>query len=460
MKSQMTKPNLLLGITALAAMVTTAQAQSWDYIFSYQNVYSPNALNYVVEQVNIQRTSEGAITYWNPASDGAEARLTQRFLFPYPTAQAFLHMEYIYAANFGIASGSGSLWGSIDGTNWVVLVDVPTPAFDAGGAYSTNLPNSLLGSTQLWIQARLQTTGWNILAQFLRYDMSRTNNAFDLKVKYAAEPQSWLTNGLVAYYPFNGDAVDVSGNALNGTVHGATLASDRFGKPSAAYFFNGSNSYISINSDPLLQLTTNLTISFWMKGTLGAGGMILCKGNGECAYSVGGSVSDGIGLNHQNILNMVFSPPTPSNQWFQVVCTLNGTDARIYYNGQLRKIGIGETLGTGTGALTIGMIDSGSPSYYGGHLDDFRIYNHALSANEVAQLYFVESPRSLTIHKAVYVDTGGLAVGSNYQFQVSSDLVNWTNQGAPFTATDSYWRSTNYWDVENWDKLFFRLTPQ
>lgn len=274
-----------------------------------------------------------------------------------------------------------------------------------------------------------------------------------------SQAQNFLTNGLVGYWPFNGNANDASGNNLNGTINGATLTADRFGRTASAYGFNGINNSISINSSPSLQLATNLTISFWMKFTNnGAGGMIICKGNGESAYSVGGTPG-GIGFNHQNVNNMVLSQPSPSNVWFQMVCTMNGTNARIYFNGQLNKVGIGETLGTGTGALTIGMINSAQPSYFAGLLDDFRIYNRALSSNEVAQLYSVEKG-NVNIHKAVYVDTGGLAVGTNYQLQISGDLINWTNQNSPFTATSSYYLFTNYFNVENWNSLFFRVLPQ
>ena len=47
-----------------------------------------------------------------------------------------------------------------------------------------------------------------------------------------------LNDGLVAYYPFNGNANDESGNGYNGTVYGATLTYDRFGNPNSAYSFN------------------------------------------------------------------------------------------------------------------------------------------------------------------------------------------------------------------------------
>jgi hypothetical protein len=56
--------------------------------------------------------------------------------------------------------------------------------------------------------------------------------------------QSWITNGLVAYYPFDGNANDASGNGNNGTVYGATLTADRFGVQGKAMAFNGTNQHV------------------------------------------------------------------------------------------------------------------------------------------------------------------------------------------------------------------------
>ena len=53
-------------------------------------------------------------------------------------------------------------------------------------------------------------------------------------------------DGLVAYYPFNGNANDVSGNGNNGVVFGATLTSDRFGIADSAYYFGGNGHYILV----------------------------------------------------------------------------------------------------------------------------------------------------------------------------------------------------------------------
>ena len=59
--------------------------------------------------------------------------------------------------------------------------------------------------------------------------------AWALAVGCHASAQNFLTNGLVAYYPFNGNANDATGNGNNGEVHGAQLAEDRFGHVNAAY---------------------------------------------------------------------------------------------------------------------------------------------------------------------------------------------------------------------------------
>ncbi len=73
------------------------------------------------------------------------------------------------------------------------------------------------------------------------------------------------TDSLVAWYPFNGNANDESGNGHHGTVHGATLTTDRFGNPNSAYHFDGVDDFIevafgNVNTSP----SNEVSISFWM----------------------------------------------------------------------------------------------------------------------------------------------------------------------------------------------------
>ncbi len=63
----------------------------------------------------------------------------------------------------------------------------------------------------------------------------------------------------------------------------------------------------------------------------------------------------------------------------------------------------------------------------------------------------------VSLIKAVKPSFSYLALGTNYQLQVSADLSTWTNQGSAFTATNISMVYPQYWDVDNWNSLFFRL---
>lgn len=75
------------------------------------------------------------------------------------------------------------------------------------------------------------------------------------------------TDGLVAYYPFNGNADDQSGNGHDGTVYGATPTTDRYGNSGSAYSFDGINDYISVDYDATFQLPV-ITVSAWVLPTI------------------------------------------------------------------------------------------------------------------------------------------------------------------------------------------------
>ena len=59
------------------------------------------------------------------------------------------------------------------------------------------------------------------------------------------------TDGLVAYYPFDGTAQDISGSANNGTVYGAIPSSNRFDEPAKALAFDGINDYVTFPKKPV-----------------------------------------------------------------------------------------------------------------------------------------------------------------------------------------------------------------
>ncbi|PWU22034.1 MAG: hypothetical protein C5B50_00310 [Verrucomicrobia bacterium] len=75
-----------------------------------------------------------------------------------------------------------------------------------------------------------------------------------------------LNTGLVAYYAFSGNANDLSGNGINGTVNDASLTTDRSGSPNSAYNFAANvNSQITFGDSPLLNFSNAFSVSYWVR---------------------------------------------------------------------------------------------------------------------------------------------------------------------------------------------------
>ncbi len=205
----------------------------------------------------------------------------------------------------------------------------------------------------------------------------------------SAEPS--LADGLVAYYPFNGNANDESGNGNNGTVYGAGLCADRFGNLNSAYRFNGEDS-IRANSSPGIILgTTDFTISLWftLRSQFPWNQHLISKVNGDrlggWAFYVPAN-EDTIAWCTESLIARRIST-VPENAWQHIVVTRSGAVHTFFLNGvQVDQATILNADYNRTNELLIG---SGAANGQGfqGNLDEVRIYNRALSASEVVQLY-------------------------------------------------------------------------
>ena len=103
-------------------------------------------------------------------------------------------------------------------------------------------------------------------------------------MSFAQVPSYVPANGLVGWWPCNGNANDVSGNGNNGTVNGATLTTDRFGNANSAYGFDGLSNFIqTINSGPT---GTGISVSYWYKSiqTNENIGVVVFGGNTWASY--------------------------------------------------------------------------------------------------------------------------------------------------------------------------------
>ncbi len=208
-----------------------------------------------------------------------------------------------------------------------------------------------------------------------------------------AQAQTFLTEGLVAYYPFIGNANDASGNGNNLTNYGATLCADRFGNPNQAYSFNGS-SYLGSSIVPLTQID-NWTLAAWIQPA----SLTQDEAYAVCMGHDDGIIGNGyaFGISGGNQLSAFFGgvgvfsggylfPST--NQWYQVVMLRSSGITMFYVNGVLTANDILDPPNAPT-AFEIGS--ASGIRFFNGAIDGIRIYNRGLSSNEVQQLYQYES---------------------------------------------------------------------
>lgn len=216
-----------------------------------------------------------------------------------------------------------------------------------------------------------------------------------------AQDNSFLTNGLMIYFPFDGSTSDASGNGNNGTAFNVSFAANRFGITNTSALFNGVNSRVALTKS--LPDSTNFTVSAWVS----------CRQeNGERSIFSDSTGAPGQDLEFRFIdrkLAVVsikdngggtplsrepFGPNfLTSNRWFHVVWVKSETNTSIFADGNLLISESGNFAGNiGFHGGSVGCLDqSGSRNFFfDGFIDDFRFYNRALSAQEVLQLYAIE----------------------------------------------------------------------
>ena len=226
-----------------------------------------------------------------------------------------------------------------------------------------------------------------------------------------------LVDGLIAYYPFTGNAVDATGNGNDGIVNGATITTDRFGNAGKAFNFNGYSDYINIGSNAMISRSkTDFTVSFWMNMSAYSNSYTNCVlsnrhySNLKC---IGGShvgVAGALVPHSGKMIFLIYGLPgeyqvsnTKSmlGQWEHHVVTYkyvgsNRNEVKLYINGVLSATGIVNDVQYIEGqASYIGFEFPGDvnqiPEYhFAGKLDELRIYNRTLSADETAALYLLD----------------------------------------------------------------------
>ena len=207
-----------------------------------------------------------------------------------------------------------------------------------------------------------------------------------------------LTDGLVAYYPFNGNTNDESGNGHHGTNHGALLSSDIASNANSAYRFDGIDDYIEIlDADSLDIGLSDYSISAWVKTTSPTNnGRIFSKGSSACitGYMLRLNGNQAHLENAYNQSCQVFlagNIDIADDQWHFIVGVVNRSEGGfLYIDGQLDA---SQQIDTSMFNLSndrnawIGRNDVHGIEAFNGTIDELRIYNRVLTEAEIQQLY-------------------------------------------------------------------------
>jgi hypothetical protein len=263
---------------------------------------------------------------------------------------------------------------------------------------------------------------------------------------------SQVVANLAAHYTFGGNADDVSGNGNNGEVNGATLVADRFGNASSAMYFDGIDDVITVPYVDELRIQKDITVNTWIKvikrddqssmryltGPTGGPWLMMAihprVDNNKFAWS-GKSAGYWDDVQIECLYNNCTRPDF--DQWYMITYTygketviddiIGDTSevykAKAYLNGVLvdnryLSNNSNRNFNDAIGNIYIGNGDGSD--FFKGILDDLRIYDGALSAEQVSQIYSQESSNSVVTGNT-YTIPAGSTKGTVYVFAVDDE---------------------------------------
>lgn len=198
-----------------------------------------------------------------------------------------------------------------------------------------------------------------------------------------------LADGPSGYWRFNsGTVTDSSGNGLTGAYFGGVVlvAGALTGDSDKAYDFNGTNGYVTVLDNNLLDDGDVFSLEAWIYHSAASKGQILSKGMG--AYDFEAHENGYLRLNKDTTNQIAISSSVMSlNTWYHVMATKNGSDVHLYINGvDVTGAVTNFALVSTTTDLNIGRGYSGI-SYFSGSIDEVAIYAFPISAARVRAHY-------------------------------------------------------------------------
>ncbi len=197
----------------------------------------------------------------------------------------------------------------------------------------------------------------------------------------------------LGYWPFNGNENDESGSGYHGIKNGnPVLVTDRFGNSNQAYQFDGDGDFIDIG---VIDLATTDYFSFcaWVKTESSVLGAIIAHryDNSPFNWRVLRMDGDGTTRFHIRDANSIVQTRSTTtlndNKWHFIVATYSMSGISIYIDGELNISASGNANNIENTILYIGARAGYSDSHFSGIIDDIRIYNRALTPQEITSLY-------------------------------------------------------------------------
>ena len=223
-----------------------------------------------------------------------------------------------------------------------------------------------------------------------------------------APPVALSIPDIVLFYPFNGDATDMSGNHNNGQVNGAVLTTDRFGTPNRAYYFDGVDDSIAFDTSQMPVGVSPRTISAWIKADSFPPAPENFKALGSRATVIGWGKDDTFQLSEMQIvdhrltfhnynLDRMSTSVVELGKWYHLVIVYTEQNITLYINGAKEEFDSGP-LNTMQGRGRVGAFSDPTVkselfpngydlSYFHGVIDDIAVYSRALTDEQIMSLY-------------------------------------------------------------------------
>jgi hypothetical protein len=264
-------------------------------------------------------------------------------------------------------------------------------------------------------------------------------SVFMCEKAFSQVPSYVPTNGLVGWWPFNGNANDESGNGNNGTVNGATLTADRFGGLNNAYNFNGISNYIDVgNPSSLGNNPSNYTQAGWVYLVDFSDAYVFMSKRHENSGNDWGTPVSTVNGTFIFFADDAFYQQAPLaetnqlsvNQWHHLTFVKNQNTYSIYVNGVLDGSITDNHIMGGTSNNLIFGAQLAWPEFFKGKLDDIVIWKRALTQQEISVLYNGCSASTITsqpTNQTVNPTTSAQFVvnatsGSSFQWQTDLGL--------------------------------------